>query len=222
MASGLRSGGSTARLNRSRTDEQASDGGGKMRRRGPLFQDETALVGVQEDLIALSVVLITFSLFIAAIFNSLLWADAVDERIEFTEIAPRVASELALDEQLRYQAGEPGVLEIGSLAIFAESQCSGVDCENNRTQFLLHHALHELHYNITIGVTAHPNDGPLSTGLLDSEVVFRSVSWGEAPSGSEGVQEAEQVHSARRVVNIVDAQYPERVAAGYVLVVVWR
>jgi hypothetical protein len=193
-----------------------------MRRRGPLFQDETALVGVQEDLIALSVVLITFSLFIAAIFNSLLWADAVDERIEFTEIAPRVASELALDEQLRYQAGEPGVLEIGSLAIFAEGQCSGVDCEDNRTQFLLHHALHELHYNITIGVTATPNDGPLSTGLRDSEVEFRSVSWGEDPSGSEGVQEAEQVHSARRVVNIVDAQYPERVAAGYVLVVVWR
>lgn len=187
-----------------------------------LFRNEKAIVGVQEDLIALSVVLITFSLFIAAIFNSLLWADEVDERIEFTEIAPRVASELAIDEQLRYAEGEPGELDLMSITRFLESQCPDVGCEGNRTQFLLDHALHELHYNITIGVLSTPREDGFSTGLMSPNEDF-SVSWGEDPEDdANGVQTAEQVHSARRVVNIIDPQQPERVAAGYIMVVVWR
>ena len=192
-----------------------------MRANRRLVRNEKAIVGVQEDLIALSVVLITFSLFIAAIFNSLLWADEVDERIEFFEVSPRVASELAADEQFRYSNGEPGELDLNLINRFAQSQCTRADCEDNRTQFLLDHALHELHYNITIGVLSTPREDGFSTGLMSPNEDF-SVSWGDDPSGSEGVQEAQQVHSARRVVNIIDAQQPERVAAGYILVVVWK
>lgn len=187
-----------------------------------LTSDESAIVGVQEDLIALSVVIITFSLFIATIFNSLLWADAVDERMEFAEVAPRVASQLALDEKLRYEEGEPGLLETDSLIQFARTQCLQNVCEENRTEFILDHALLEMSYNITIGVIQTPNNGILTTGLLGAEGAFTTVSWGDDPSGGEGVQNAEQVHSARSVVNIVDAGSPERITAGYVLVVVWR
>ena len=201
-----------------------------MHSKADLTRDEEGLVGVGEDIIALSVVLIGFTLFIATVLSSLGWADEVDERQEFSETAIRVASELAVDEELRYSEGEPGVLGLTqvedmrkSLAEYDGVPCEGTTgCDTNLSEFALSHSLVGYGYSVTIRLIEPPEQSNFASGFPSGNEGY-NVTWGDDLSDAEaGVQQASEVYSARRLVNIVDPLLPERVAAGYILVVVWR
>jgi len=154
----------------------------------------------------------------------------VDERQKCSETAIRVASVLAVDEQLRYSDGEPGVLGLDQIEVmrrglteYDDVSCAGrTGCDANLSEFAIAHSLVGYGYSVTIRLIEPPEQSNFASGFPSGNEGY-NVTWGDDLSDAEaGVQQASEVYSARRLVNIVDPLLPERVAAGYILVVVWR
>ena len=188
-----------------------------------LHNDQRALVGVQEDIIALSVVLVGFSMFIAFLFTSVSWVEEQRSRNAFDDVAPRLADELALDAGLRHPGAEPGILRLQAIGAMEQRQ-NNPDEQEERVEFIREHSLHEVSYLVIIS-TLHVDDvtadgrTTFSAGLTQTHSHY----WGsDIESLDDELASAEQVRSIRRPVNIVDSDMPERIAPGYVLVITWR
>lgn len=185
--------------------------------------DEKGLVGVKEDILALSVVLVGFSIFVTIIFSNLIRYDEAHDATEFHDIAPRVADELALDFNLRAPLAEPGVLSLQSIELMQTEQ-SNIGSEEN-IDFIRIHNLDDISYMIIIETikidnSSNGNDIVYTAGLTEQY----SFNWGTSDSNNlnEVLNNAENVRSIRRPVSIMDENMPERISPGYVQVIVWR
>jgi hypothetical protein len=185
--------------------------------------DEKGLVGVKEDILALSVVLVGFSIFVTIIFTNLIRYEEADDATEFHDIGPRVADELALDFNLRAPLAEPGVLSLQSIELMQTEQ-SNIGSEEN-IDFIRMHNLDDISYMIIIETikidnSSNGNDIVYTAGLTEQY----SFNWGTSDSNNlnEVLNNAENVRSIRRPVSIMDENMSERISPGYVQVIVWR
>lgn len=188
-----------------------------------LQDDDDALVGVQEDIIALAVVLFGFSIFVAAIFSSLLWVEETRKSNDFHDIGPDLADEITTNAELRAPDEEPGVLSLQSIERMALELA---DLNGNAsTEFIHEHSLEEIGFliiieTINIENTTSGESITFTAGLTEQY----SFQWGSVNSDSldEQLESSEQILSIRRPVSIVDENMPERVAPAYIQVIVWR
>jgi hypothetical protein len=191
--------------------------------RGKLLQDDEAVVGVKEDTLALAVVLIGFSIFVASIFSSMLWVEESRKTNEFHDDAPRIADEIVLLPNLRAPNAEPGILSLQAIERMA-NELSDLESEAS-SEFIRDHGLEEIGYLVvieTIQIEETTTGGEVTfTAGLTEQHTFQWSSVNPDSIDAE-LSAAQQVLSIRRPVNIIDENMPERVAPGFVQVVIWR